>query len=264
VGAGTSRMWSVGYDAGFFGLVSNNEAERTLDEAPMVFDGGVWNGTRRGVSFHNLPGNGTVGGSNKLAGTNPVGGCCEFFGPITNGTNVYASQKIPAPAASTIFVFNGARTAQANLTLAAAANAMPTIGIDGRIYTADTASELLSFSPANQTQTAVIGALPGNLKVPLQGSDGHLYLPRESGFLYALEGSQISWTFDPLGNIFRGGLLDCAGRLFTASDGTVFAFVTDDHGLADTPWPSIRRDSRNTGNASALKYGIRTSSGCTQ
>jgi hypothetical protein len=45
----------------------------------------------------------------------------------------------------------------------------------------------------------------------------------------------------------------------------VFAFISDDSGLADTPWPTLRRDGRNTGNAGALKYGIRTApDSCTQ
>ncbi|HEX4386320.1 MAG TPA: hypothetical protein VH083_25370, partial [Myxococcales bacterium] len=212
--------------------------------------------------FHNLPGNGTVGGSTKLAGTNPAGppGCCEFFGPITNGTNVYAS----TAGMNNILAFNGARTAITNLALGSAPLSLPTIGIDGRLYTGDAANELVAFTPATQARATVLSGLAGGLHVPLQGSDGHIYLPRDQGFLFALENGQTSWSFDPQGNIFRGGILDCSGRLFVASDGTVYAFVTDDHGLADTAWPSIRRDSRNTGNASAIKYGIRTAAGCTQ
>jgi hypothetical protein len=59
--------------------------------------------------------------------------------------------------------------------------------------------------------------------------------------------------------------MDCRGRVFVASGATVFAFVSDDSGLADTPWPTLRRDGRNTGNASAPKYGIRTAPDtCTQ
>jgi len=50
-----------------------------------------------------------------------------------------------------------------------------------------------------------------------------------------------------------------------AAGNTVYAFLSDDRGLADTPWPSLRRDARNTGNANAPKYGIRTIAGtCTQ
>jgi hypothetical protein len=252
-----SSLWSVGFDGGFFGKVSNNEGARTSDDPPMVFDGGVWVGTNRGVTFHNLPGNGTtIGGFTRLAGTNPN----EFFGPITNGTNVYAS----GVTQNSIFAFNGARAALTNLALGAAPLALPTIGIDGRLYTGDALNELVAFTPATQARAAILTGLPGGVRVPLQGSDGHIYLPRDQSFLFALENGQTSWSFDPQGNIFRGGILDCSGRLFIASDGSVYAFVTDDHGLADTAWPSIRRDSRNTGNASALKYGIRTAAGCKQ
>jgi hypothetical protein len=102
--------------------------------------------------------------------------------------------------------------------------------------------------------------------VPLQGSDGHVYVPRKAGLLIALEGNQVSWQFDPPTNILRYATMDCSGRLFVASGNVVYAFVTDDLGLADTPWPALRRDSRNTGNATAgwPKYGVRTATGCTQ
>jgi hypothetical protein len=62
--------------------------------------------------------------------------------------------------------------------------------------------------------------------------------------------------------MLRYATMDCRGRLFAASGATVYAFVSDDHGLADTAWPTLRRDARNTGNAGAAKYGIRTASGC--
>jgi hypothetical protein len=51
--------------------------------------------------------------------------------------------------------------------------------------------------------------------------------------------------------------MDCDGRLYVASNETVYALVTDDRGLADAPWPTYRRDSRATGNFGAPKYGVR-------
>ena len=93
---------------------------------------------------------------------------------------------------------------------------------------------------------------------PLQGSDGHIYLPRRSGLFSAYAGNQLSWSFDPPGALLRYATMDCQGRVFLASGATVFAFVSDDSGLADTPWPTLRRDGRNTGNAAAPKYGIRS------
>ena len=61
--------------------------------------------------------------------------------------------------------------------------------------------------------------------------------------------------------------MDCQGRVFVGAGATVYAFLSDDHGLGDTPWPTLRRDARNTGNAGALRYGVRTApglAGCTQ
>jgi hypothetical protein len=58
--------------------------------------------------------------------------------------------------------------------------------------------------------------------------------------------------------------MDCQGILYFGSGQYLYALVTDDHGLADSGWPTHRRDSRSSGNASALKYGIRSSAGCTQ
>ena len=86
---------------------------------------------------------------------------------------------------------------------------------------------------------------------------GTIYLPRNTGFLLAFRDGQTSWTFDPNGTVFRATAMDCAGRLYVASDETIYAFVTDDRGLADAPWPTYRRDSRATGNFGAPKYGIR-------
>jgi len=124
---------------------------------------------------------------------------------------------------------------------------------------------VLTFAPATGAASPflTLGSTTPGL-TPLQGSDGHIYVPRRSSLFSAYDGNQLSWTFDPPNAILRFATMDCAGRLFTAGGATVYALVSDDHGLADTPWPSLRRDSRNTGNAGALKYGIRTISGCTQ
>lgn len=59
--------------------------------------------------------------------------------------------------------------------------------------------------------------------------------------------------------------MDCNGHLFVASQDTVYAFITDAQGLANTPWPKYQRDSRNSGNADATRqWGVRTATGCTQ
>ena len=70
--------------------------------------------------------------------------------------------------------------------------------------------------------------------------------------------------FMPSGTLLGATAMDCNGTLYVAGGGTVYALISDDHGLGDTAWPSLRRDARNTGNANAPKYGIQTISGCSQ
>jgi hypothetical protein len=149
--------------------------------------------------------------------------------------------------------------------IASGLTAEPTFGIDGKLYGANLAGNVLAIAPATGAASPflTLGSTTPGL-TPLQGSDGHIYIPRRTSLFSAYDGNQLSWTFDPPNPILRFATMDCAGRLFTAAGATVYAFLSDDRGLADTPWPSLRRDSRNTGNAGALKYGIRTASGCTQ
>jgi hypothetical protein len=95
-------------------------------------------------------------------------------------------------------------------------------------------------------------------KIPMQGSEGTLYVPRGGFVLFAFAADHsTSWTFGTNAPLFRAAAMDCAGRLYVASDETIYALVTDDRGLADAPWPTYRRDSRATGNFGAPKYGIR-------
>ena len=161
-------------------------------------------------------------------------------------------------------------------TLASALSAEPTFGPDGKLYASDVAKNTSTFDPATLAKTPFVSPLLGTGNgggvglVPLHGSNGqkgHTYFPRNSGgALFAFEGTKLSWQFKPgpTATIFRYAIMDCQGRLFAAASNTVYAFVTDDAGLADTPWPTLRRDSRNTGNAGAEKYGMRTATGCIQ
>jgi hypothetical protein len=152
-----------------------------------------------------------------------------------------------------------------NPAISSGLTAEPTFGIDGKLYGANLAGNVLTFAPATGAASPFLtlgSSTPG--LTPLLGSDEHIYIPRRPSLFSAYEGNQLSWTFDPPSAILRFAIMDCSGRLFTAAGATVYAFLSDDRGLADTPWPSLRRDSRNTGNHGALKYGIRTASGCTQ
>jgi outer membrane protein assembly factor BamB len=196
--------------------------------------------------------------------TATANGVSAYYGVITDGTNLYAA--IRAGALGSLQRLDQSFTVAWTRTLTTNGfTAEPTIGIDGKIYAPDNANTVTAYDASTGAPDAnMVLSFGGNPLSPLQGSDGHIYAPRKTGFLGAYEGTQVSWVIDPPGASLRFAMMDCSGRLFLASGATVYAVITDDHGLADTPWPSAHRDARNSGNAGAPKYGIRTASGCTQ
>src|SRR6267143_520891 len=267
VGGGNSKLWrgTSGTD-----VTSVASDDRDFHAAPLILNGSVYfavqtssAGSTTHVTKHSIGANGALGAFTSSS----ANGGAPYLGLVTDGTNLYAATR-PASGAG---VLTGLDTSLAPLpgwtstAIASGLTAEPTLGIDGKLYGANLAGNVLTFAPATGAASPFLtlgSATPG--LTSLQGSDGHIYVPRRTSLFSAYEGNQLSWTFDPPNAILRFATMDCAGRLFTAVGATVYAFLSDDRGLADTPWPSLRRDSRNTGNASALKYGIRTASGCTQ
>jgi len=267
VGGGNSKLWrgTSGTD-----VTSVASDDRDFHAAPLILNGSVYfavqtssAGTTTHVTKHSIGANGELGA---LSSSSANGGA-PYLGLVTDGTNLYAATR-PASGAG---VFTGLAPsltplpAWTSTTVASGLTAEPTFGIDGKLYGANLAGNLLTFAPGTGAASPflTLGSTSPGL-TPLQGSDGHIYIPRRTSLFSAYDGNQLSWTFDPPNAILRFATMDCSGRLFTAAGATVYAFLSDDRGLADTPWPSLRRDSRNTGNAGALKYGIRTASGCTQ
>jgi hypothetical protein len=266
VGGGNSKLWRGTSATDVTSVASDN---RDFHAAPLILNGSVYfatqnlAGTTTHLTKHSINPDGTFG----AVSTPTTNGGAPWFGLVTDGTNLYAATR-PASGGG---VFTGLDASLSPLpgwtstAIASGLTAEPTFGIDGKLYGANLAGNVLTFVPATGAASPflTLGSTTPGL-TPLQGSDGHIYIPRRTSLFSAYDGNQLSWTFDPPNAILRFATLDCAGRLFTAGGATVYAFVSDDHGLADTPWPSLRRDSRNTGNAGALKYGIRTISGCTQ
>ena len=182
-----------------------------------------------------------------------------YFGLVTDGKNLYAATRPAADGGILVGVDSSLNLLPSwdGGVLTDGLAGEPTFGIDGKLYGANLANQVFAFDAGTGAATPFV-TLAGVGMTPLQGSDGHVYLPRRPSSVDAYDGNLLSWTFRSPGQILRYGTMDCAGRLFVASGATVYAFLTDDHGLADTPWPSLRRDGRNTGNAGAPKYGIRT------
>jgi hypothetical protein len=233
---------------------------------PVVLNGGVYFGTASSVSRHDLPGDGTLGAA---PATFFVGG--PFHGLATDGTFIYAAQR---GSGTQLLQLDQQLNLVWNRPVTNGVAAEPTVDAFGvlvsSLATNTAGGRLLRYDASGTAAPPLYTFAPGTSgRVPVQGSAGHTYLTRTAALLVALKGTQLSWEFDAPGEPFRGAAMDCQGRLYIAGGSAaagfwVWAFVTDDRGLADTPWPSMRRDSRNTGNVGALKYGIRTSSGCQQ
>ena len=266
VGGGNSKLWRGTSGADVTSVASD---DRDFHAAPLILDGGVYfavqnsAGTTTHVTRHSIASNGDLG---PFTSPGPNGGA-PYLGLVTDGMNLYAATR-PTSGAGVLAGLDASLTLLPGWTSTAIASGLtaePTFGIDSKLYGANLAGNVLTFAPATGAASPflTLGSTTPGL-TPLQGSDGHIYIPRRTSLFSAYDGNQLSWTFDPPNAILRFATIDCAGRLFTAAGATVYAFLSDDHGLADTHWPSLRRDSRNTGNAGALKYGIRTASGCTQ
>ena len=263
VNAATGQtLWSVAAPANKPALRSQPADDRDRHASPMVFDGGVWFGTSSSIDWHALTDDGGIGPS--VAVADSIGN--PYYGTITDGARVFAASRI-STTGSTLLAFTPLLgTAWSKNLTDGGLSAEPTLGIDGKLYASEadggTEGRVTAYEPATGAiASIVVPALGSPGQVPLHGSDDHWYLPRAPGFLLAFHHGQTSWTFDPPGTVLRGAMMDCNGRLFVgtgASSPTIWAFITDDHGLADTPWPSWRRDGRNSGNAGAPKYGIRT------
>jgi len=258
---GGSMVWWATATSTDAGSIASND--RDFQAAPMILNGNVFFATQNGngstthVTKHPIIPTGGLG-ADVTPGTN---GHVPYLGLITDGTNIYAATIANAMGQGILIgmdtLFTKLSSWTANTTLSSALAGEPTIGIDKKLYGANLANQVFAFDAGTGAATPFV-TLAGVGMTPLQGSDGHVYLPRRPSSVDAYDGNLLSWTFRSPGQILRYGTMDCAGRLFVASGATVYAFLTDDHGLADTPWPSLRRDGRNTGNAGAPKYGIRT------
>jgi len=271
VTVGNSSLWRGTSATDVTSATSNNQ---DFTAAPLVLNGNVYfasqnnAGTTTHLTYHPFSGN-TLG----AAVTSNINGGVPYFGLVTDGTTLYGATH-PASGAGSILAiipaFVAGTTATWSTALTQALAGEPTFGIDGKLYGADLGNAVSTFDPATGTKAAFVTLTGGAGLTPLQGSDGHIYFSRKPSSLLAYDGNLLSWTFNAptTSTILRYATMDCSGRVFVGAGSTVYAFLSDDKGLADTAWPTLRRDGRNTGNASppysTQKYGIRTVTGCTQ
>jgi hypothetical protein len=265
-----SQLWRATSAADVSSVSSD---EQDLIAGPMILGGNVYFATQPApkstatgmhVTRHALNPDGSLGAfANGVVGGSVVDGVAPFFGLVTDGTSVYAATN--GKTSGSLFAFDASLSQVWKASLAQALAAGPTFGADGKLYGSDIAKNTSTYSLTTGAPTPFVSAIGGVGLVPLHGSAGHIYFPTNgSQALRAYKGKQFSWQLGTAANSLRYAVMDCQGRLFSAAGNTVYALVTDDQGLADTPWPDLRRDSRNTGNANAPKYGMRTAAGCTQ
>jgi hypothetical protein len=264
---GESSLWRATSGAD---VTSVRSDDRDFHAAPLILGGNVYfatqnvNGSMTHVTRHSISSAGMLG----PAVTSATNGRLPYFGIVTDGTRLYAAtrQATTGPGVLVKIDTDASFTQLWSDPLASGLAGEPTFGIDGKLYGGNLAATptVSAFDAASGAATSFV-TLDSVGMTPLQGSDGHIYIPRRPGSFSAYAGNQLSWMFDPPGVILRYATMDCHGRVFVASGATVFALLSDDRGLADTPWPTLRRDGRNTGNAGAFKYGIRTAPDtCTQ
>jgi len=236
---------------------------RDLHSGPMILAGKVYFGTQNStgstshVTMHSIGSDGSLGAFTALETR-----AAPYLGLVTDGTTLYAATR-PSSGGGVLVALNTSLSEVWSASLLSGLAGEPTFGIDGNLYGADLGNGLSAFSPTNGAATP-FATLSGVGMTPLQGSDGHIYIPRRTSGFSAYEGNRLSWTFTAPTAVLRYATMDCQGRVFVGHGATVSAFLSDDQGMADTPWPSLRRDARNTGNAGAAKYGMRTIAGCTQ
>lgn len=197
------------------------------------------------------------------AGTYPATGA-GYLEPIANRDGTELIVAYGNATAAPVYELNPTDGGVSLLGTYDGVSAPPALDASGNLYVPTGDDKLYSVQtvPAGTAQLVASLAAPGF--TPAAGSDGHLYLPYDSGNLFAFSNGAVSWSFSRGRKMSPMATMDCQGILYFGSGQYLYALVTDDHGLADSGWPQHRRDSRSSGNGSALKYGIRTSIGCTQ
>jgi outer membrane protein assembly factor BamB len=90
---------------------------------------------------------------------------------------------------------------------------------------------------------------------PAVGADGTIYVGSSDNSLYALNADgTLNWKFATGGAISNCPAIAADGTLyFGSSDGYFYALNTSSFGLANSGWPKIKHDNRNTGSQASEK-----------
>jgi len=251
-GATHASVFTVSATSSTVTVLDADIVDDDVDSAPLVLDGGVYFGTRRNLFRLDVLDGGLSTGVD-------AGGA--IWSPVTDGTVIYTATI--GGATSALNTFQQSLQRVRGVTVDGGINQDSIVDMNAPVIASTGDRDLVSIDTTTGLLTSLGTLEPvanntSNGKIPLQGSEGTLYLPQEGHLLLAFTtGAATSWTFGTNAPVFRAVAMDCAGRLYVASNETIYSLITDDRGLADAPWPTYRRDSRATGNFGAPKYGIR-------
>jgi len=228
---------------------------------PALWLGGAgYLGTHDGSLTSFAVANGAIAQVNTLATDAGTGGFWEAL-PDGNG-NLLIAQVSSGNEATAVYRADPALAGAAPLASFSGIVAPPSLDETLHLFVAAGASAFDELDTTQASPTPQSLSSFGIGQAPLIGSDGHVYETFLQGYLVAFTNGVPSWSFSGHRAISPMTAMDCQGILYVGSGSTLYAFVTDDHGLAHSPWPTHRRDSRASGNADGPPYGMATASGC--
>ncbi|HUJ29145.1 MAG TPA: hypothetical protein VLW85_24155, partial [Myxococcales bacterium] len=273
-GADNSDIWAV------CGTAVNSCTPRSTTIAAngsspvAVLGGNFYVGAGNKVDQTNLSGTGGFAAVNPFT----TGDTNAFNYIVTDGSELFAFNNNAQKA----YAFDNTLNQRYSKSLSAGVNGAPILlpaaaPTPGLLFNENSKSPTNSVfvlgTAASPAETGVFAAskLPSTTTAPLLGSDNRVYTDG-GGVLYALNQTSSlpftqQWNFSiGAAATFNGPpTMDCQGVLYAASGGTVWAFITDAKGLANSPWPKYQRDARNSGNADASTlWGANVSGTCTQ
>jgi outer membrane protein assembly factor BamB len=128
----------------------------------------------------------------------------------------------------------------------------PAIGLDGTIYVGSEFGMLYAINPDGSERWAYEAGL-WVFSSPAIGSDGTIYLGTpgvQHGYAALLairpDGTK-KWDLPGLFAI-TSPAIGSDGTIYASAHGKLFAITGGTAGLADSPWPKFRHDSKNSGN----------------
>jgi len=99
----------------------------------------------------------------------------------------------------------------------------------------------------------------GDARSPAIGTDGTIYTGSNDDKLYAInpDGSK-KWEFETGGDVRSSPAIGVDGTIYVgSSDNKLYAIHSESIGLADSPWPKFRKNTRNTGSDELMLANMR-------